>query len=96
MQARHATGVEFDAPPHPHKRLFIALGICSLVLLAVVAFAAKPVYHWANRWRALQSVEASIQAQHAGDAKTAIEKAQTAMHLWPFDAQVVRQMDHVA
>ncbi len=91
LRGRHAGGVEFD-PPHPHKRLFIALAVATVVLLVVAALAAKPVYHWVNRWRALQSVEASIQAQRTGDAKTAIEKAQTAMHLWPYDASVVRQM----
>jgi len=89
---RHAAGVEFDVPLHPHKRLFIALAAIAMVLLVVAGFAAKPVYHWVNRWRALQSVEASAQAQRAGDAKSAIEKAQSAMNLWPFDARVVRQM----
>jgi len=89
---RHAGGVEFDAPPHPHKRLYIALAVIAVVLLALAGLVARPVYHWVNRWRALQSVEASAQAQRAGDSKTAYEKAQTALNLWPYDARVFRQM----
>jgi tetratricopeptide (TPR) repeat protein len=76
--------------PNVRKRLYIILGVLAGVLL-VGGLAAKPAYRWFKEWRALQMVEASAQALRSKDLKTAQEKAESALRLWPNDARVTRQ-----
>ncbi len=81
--------VDYDEP-NPRKRLYIILGVAAVLLLAA-GLAARPAYRWFKQWRALQMAEASAQALRSKDLKTAAEKAESAMRLWPWDARVTRQ-----
>jgi len=79
-------------PGAPRHRGWYYGGFAVLALLLIAgALLAKPVYHRFKLWRALQLTEASAEALRGNDLRTAREKAEAAIELYPADAQVERQ-----
>jgi len=80
---------EFDQPPGKSRRWWI-IAIVGLVL--ILAVVARPLYRSAKTWRAEQLIERAIELREAGEFAQALERAQAAYALAPYDFEVLREL----
>jgi len=80
-----------NGQPTGNLRRWVIIAVL-IVIVAALAFAAPPLYRAAKQWRAEQLITQAIELRETGEFATALERAQAAYALAPYDFDVLREL----